>query len=416
MYFESNKDHKQNAIVERVNRTVGNYRLIADYNTRPELVTWFGKVVGQYNGALVAAKQVMKNNEYFSPWLTLVLVSVYIVLGGMQVIDEGSEGLSLGVFLTNMQIFDAIGKAYGSIYNILLTMQSSFNSLDRIVRILNLPIDTPLRMELDRKRREMTRQLRDEILAGKPNYKAFALDLLPIKVSNLKFSFPAGNAVPGLSTGTLEVKQGTLVALVGPHGEGKSTLLRILGGVILPPTGTCFVPSHLRVLHVGTDGPFCQGTLFKNVTFGCSEGDPDATPERVKCICSMIGMPAELMAYLDSDEVVAWPQVLSMTSRYMVSLARAFVFNPEVLCIHKPILSFDPAIGQRILGLFADYVHQKGLAQDPSKAYLRRPRTCIATVAKMNSVQAADQVYHVSAKSGIRLVPKHEVDFEMIAA
>lgn len=75
MYFESNKDHKQNAIVERVNRTVGNYRLIADYNTRPELVTWFGKVVGQYNGALVAAKQVMKNNEYFSPWLTLVLVS-----------------------------------------------------------------------------------------------------------------------------------------------------------------------------------------------------------------------------------------------------------------------------------------------------------------------------------------------------
>eukprot|EP00930_Biecheleria_cincta_P096259 TRINITY_DN88131_c0_g1_i1.p1 TRINITY_DN88131_c0_g1~~TRINITY_DN88131_c0_g1_i1.p1 ORF type:complete len:879 (+),score=147.93 TRINITY_DN88131_c0_g1_i1:104-2740(+) len=410
MHYESNKDRKETAIVERVNRTVANYRLIADYNTRPELVSWFEQVVAKYNVALVEAKQVMKNNEYYSPWITLVLVSIYTVLGGTQV----AEGLSLGSFLTNVQIFNAVGKAYGSIYNILLQMQSSFNSLERIVRILNLPIDVPLRMELGRKRRELTKQLRDEILAGKPDYKAFALDLLPIKVHNMNFSFPGGGPLPGLSTGTLEIKQGTLVSLVGPHSEGKSTLLKILGEVILPPCGTCFVPSHLRVLHVGTDGPFCQGTLFKNVTFGISEGDPDAAPERVKEICRKIGMPDVLMACLDSDEVRPWPQVLSMTTRYMVSLARAFVFNPEVLCIHKPILSFDESIGQRVLGLLRNYVDARGIALDDSTAHLRRPRTCIMTSAKMSSVQAADQVYHISAKTGIRLIKKDEVDFGMI--
>jgi len=103
-----------------------------------------------------------------------------------------------------------------------------------------------------------------------------------------------------------------------------------------------------------------------------------------------------------------------MTARYMVSLARAFVFNPEVLCIHKPILSFDEAIGQRVVSLLRHYVDAKGLALDSSTAHLRRPRTCIYTSAKMGSVQAADQVYHISAKDGIRLIQKEEVNFHMI--
>ena len=48
----------------------------------------------------------------------------------------------------------------------------------------------------------------------------------------------------------MSVPQGKLVALVGPHGSGKKTLLSLMGHMIFPNDGSIFIPSHLRILHV----------------------------------------------------------------------------------------------------------------------------------------------------------------------
>ncbi len=37
------------------------------------------------------------------------------------------------------------------------------------------------------------------------------------------------------------------MAVTGPHGSGKATLLRLLGHVVFPQDGSIFIPSHLRV-------------------------------------------------------------------------------------------------------------------------------------------------------------------------
>ena len=72
-------------------------------------------------------------------------------------------------------------------------------------------------------------------------------DKIPISVMNCSFSYAGENVFEDVN---FEIEQGTLVAITGKRSTGKHTLLEILGQVQVPPKGLCFVPSHLRVLHL----------------------------------------------------------------------------------------------------------------------------------------------------------------------
>lgn len=415
--FESDRNQKQDELVSRVNRTVDNYHLIADFNQRPLFVSWFEEVIKTYNSANTAASQVMKNNEYFSPWLTLIFACVYTRIGGGQVIDwKSGSPMSLGIFLTNLNIIYAIGNAYGSIYKTLLTMQSTFDSLERIVRLMNLTTDLNVRKKVNRCRREMTNQIRAEIRAKHESsgVQAIALDLLPIKLEDVQFSYPRGSSRLNLS-GKVEIQQGSLVALVGPRGQGKTTLLKILGGELLPNGGTCFVPSHLRVLHVSTEVYFVQGTLYKNLVFGVKQDDKDGELARVHKVCSDLGLDSDIHTYIDSNQVLPWKQILTHTQKYLVSFARALIANPEILCIHKPTLALDEKRSVALMSVLKEFVTSKGLDQDPATLHLRRPRTCIMTSAKFLGVETSDAVVHVCAETGIEVMKLEDVSAEMLA-
>merc|ERR1719203_1133768 len=95
----------------------------------------------------------------------------------------------------------------------------------------------------------------------------------------------------------VSMQQGKLIYILGPHGEGKSVLLRLLSGVTLPKVGDedeeplVFVPSHLRQLHVSSEPLFFEGTLMKNLTLGVREGDRDGARARVLKVCRRLGLP-----------------------------------------------------------------------------------------------------------------------------
>merc|ERR1719272_624704 len=146
---EAERNRRQDKLVTRVSRTVSNVGLITDYNVRPRFVSWYESYIKKYNSAAVKTAQVMNNNNYFSPLLTLVFACSYLLIGGSEVAD-GDKSLSLGMFLTNLKVIYAVGNAYGAIYKTLLTMQSCFVPLERVVSLMNLPIDLPARMALSR--------------------------------------------------------------------------------------------------------------------------------------------------------------------------------------------------------------------------------------------------------------------------
>jgi ABC-type multidrug transport system fused ATPase/permease subunit len=329
------------------------------------------------------------------------------------------------MFLTNVNVVKDIGECYGTIYETLLNMQSTVDSLRHIVWLMNLPTDLAQRAVACEARRLHTKHLRGDLVMRHPTKTSGLLDMEPIVLSNVNFSYEQGSGklTPRLrktqsyeTLGTkIEIMQGSMVTIVGPRSEGKATLLKILGGVITPPESGIFVPAHLRILHIAAEPYFYKNTLHKNLTFGLHPDNPAASRERVRAICVSLGISEVTLRYLEdptdcnSDECVQrWGLILSLTERHLLNIARALVFDPEVLIIHKPTLPFDERLSGRVLALLRQFVTERGIHLDPEQMTRRRPRTLIMSSAKIQGVKAADRILRVSKAHGLEELVKNK--------
>jgi len=407
--FLTDMNIKQTKLADEVQHTVATYRLQADYNVRSAFVQEFEGSVASLNAAVVAALQLEVNNNYFSLWLSNIFIALYSIIGGLQVIG----GASLGMYLTDLAIIAKIGQQWGAIYSVAVAMQTTFPALLRITRLLNMPVDIGQRKALSEFLRGKTMTLRANIRNQK--MPGIPLDLLPIQFEDLDFSYGPSEARLQ-HKGLIELQQGQLVSLVGRRGEGKSTLLTIAGGMILPTIdpnvqrSSCgiFVPSHLCVLHMSMEPVFFHGSMTRNLIIGVRGGEADSNLQRVRTICSRLGLPNKILDLIGTETNKAWGEVLSQTQRCLLTLARGLIANFEVLCIHKPTLAYDEDTSLKVLVLLKEFTTHKGVEQDPASFDLRRPRTCLVSSSKALGVEVCDCVLHVSS-TGFRIIDKEQI-------
>jgi len=415
MRWKLTKDHLKNKyerqvdVVNNLAETVDFYNIIADYSQRPAAADNFEEKVKNFGKANVDLLQVLENNHYAVPWLSLTVVVCYTLLEGPAVL-EGR--LSMGMFITNTHIFMEVGIACASIYMLGLDIQTVFPELERIVTFLNMETDVHERMELAEHRRGQTKAWRKALIAqGYGGEKNPVYDMMPIIVENVKpepISDFHAEHLGEIAPFSVTLDQGRLITLLGPHGGGKSTFLRVLGGSALPKLrqdARFFIPAHLRVLHVPSDPVLFDCSLYQNLTFGCSKEDAenDTDRQRVKGICLRLGLPEDLCAQIQDTDADAHMEFatlshISHTQKRLITLARALVTTPEVLVLHKPTLGMDAKAAKVILTTLRDFVDSRGLGQDADKFTLRRPRTCIYSTI-MNSgqeVDMADDVFSVT--------------------
>eukprot|EP00747_Dinoflagellata_sp_TGD_P083424 gnl/TRDRNA2_/TRDRNA2_162107_c3_seq1.p1 gnl/TRDRNA2_/TRDRNA2_162107_c3~~gnl/TRDRNA2_/TRDRNA2_162107_c3_seq1.p1 ORF type:complete len:431 (-),score=55.14 gnl/TRDRNA2_/TRDRNA2_162107_c3_seq1:34-1326(-) len=412
------RNRANDSIVDKINSTVRDYRLIADFNKRGWVVERFEKTIAEYNKSLAVLGKVMSNNNFFATMLTNCMVAFYALIGGQNVINGK---LTLGMFLTNIRVLGSIGSSCGNIYMILQEIQSVFPALLRVTRLLNLTSDVPKRGSMAHANAEESVKLRKDIRAemdaiGGTVKDLPAIDFLPVLLSDIRLQF--GKKELHFAN-TFKVCQGTLVGVLGKRGEGKSSLLKIFGGEILPPTdgpSNLFVPSHVRVLHVSHDIMFIVGTLIENLTFGCSKGDGDAREERVIQICEKLNLPQSIAQHIKSGEIHPWKEMVSSSQAALLSLIRAFVANPEVMILHKPTVSFEEVTSHKVFSILREYVLEKGLEQNRKEWGNRRPRTCVFSTNRTPQVKKfADVAFVITQHRGIQKVPLDDLDDDMIA-
>eukprot|EP00913_Durusdinium_trenchii_P003383 g3132.t1 len=88
----------------------------------------------------------------------------------------------------------------------------------------------------------------------------------------------------------------TKVALVGVHGSGKNTFLRLLSSRLLPDEGEIFVPTHLRILFVAQDPVLLDASVWENLTYGA----PNTEIDVVKGVLKMLQMK-NILAHLQAE-------------------------------------------------------------------------------------------------------------------
>jgi ABC-type transport system involved in cytochrome bd biosynthesis fused ATPase/permease subunit len=188
------------------------------------------------------------------------------------------------------------------------------------------------------------------------------------------------------------------VTLIGRHGDGKGTLLKVVGGVLLPTGGLVFMPPQLRNFYVTHSPVLFYATLLENLIFGLNENDKrkDDMFTRVLTICRRLGVHPEVIELIKDGEARDWSQDLSPSQRSRLHLARAFIANPEVLVMELPTALFDQRSAHNLLDVIREHVDMKGLYVDARHRVTARPRTCVLSTMRPEACNVADKVYVVT--------------------
>ncbi|KAK9793737.1 hypothetical protein WJX73_006441 [Symbiochloris irregularis] len=131
-----------------------------------------------------------------------------------------------------------------------------------------------------------------------------------------------------LSNASLSIQKGTLHMLLGPNACGKSTLLRVLGGLLKPDSGTFSVPSSIGYVFQNPDHQVVMPTVAADVAFGLGRQKLPAAEvhRRVLEALRLVGM---------EDCLERACHTLSGGQKQRVAIAGALVQNPQVLLLDE---------------------------------------------------------------------------------
>ena len=148
-----------------------------------------------------------------------------------------------------------------------------------------------------------------------------------------------GDTTEVLRDFSLEIPAGRFVAVLGPSGVGKSTLLRVVGGLLRPSAGTVRIDASkdkpLPVAFVFQDARLLPWRrVLGNVSFGLEHGQHTAQERRAKAATALA-----LVGLSGYDQ--RYPHELSGGQRQRVALARALAVDPDILLMDEPFAALD---------------------------------------------------------------------------
>ena len=180
------------------------------------------------------------------------------------------------------------------------------------------------------------------MLRAVPGQKDSAPPVLSVAIDGLRYD---GTAV--LDALAFDMAPGETVALVGPSGIGKTTLLRCIAGLERGYRGHIAAPDATALI-------FQEPTLL-----------PWRTCLQNLTIPTGIDRDGAL-ALLESVGLLgrgeAFPLQLSLGQQRRLALARAFAARPRLLLMDEPFVSLDPALVEDMMALFTTLKHETGVA------------------------------------------------------
>lgn len=179
-----------------------------------------------------------------------------------------------------------------------------------------------------------------------------------IELNEIEYAYDEGETI--LSQLNFQIQKGEWVALVGNNGSGKSTVSRLIDGLLIPKKGTVKVlgmemnedtvwkiRQHIGIVFQNPDNQFVGANVEDDVAFGLeNRGLPrEEMKVRVKAALEEVGM----WEYRKKE-----PSLLSGGQKQRVALAGVIAVAPDILILDEATSMLDPKGRQQMLALLED--------------------------------------------------------------
>ena len=347
------------SVSAKMEESVSGMKEIQSYSREGETRREFKQVNQSNMQANVQAGQVM---SAFWP-----AVSVFTAIGNFLVLYFGGTAvmngtLSVGLLFGFMSYLSRFFMPIQDLSGFWNSVQSALAAAERIFDIM----DTP------------------KGIMDKPD----AVDIPPIEghIEYRDMSFRYEDDTPVLSDVNLEIKPNTTVALVGPTGVGKTTMINLLYRFYDPKQGSVLVDGYdLRDIKLASlrkqmavvlqDNFLFSGTIMDNIRYG----DLDATDEEIIEVAETVGAHEFIMKLPEGyqTEVRERGGRLSVGQRQLISLARALLSDPRILIMDEATSSIDA---------YTELIIQQALDK------IFKNRTSIIIAHRLSTVRNADMI------------------------
>ncbi|WP_030545362.1 ABC transporter ATP-binding protein [Streptomyces albus] len=195
---------------------------------------------------------------------------------------------------------------------------------------------------------------------------------MSLNLTGITLTYPDGDTrLTALDRVSLDVPRGSLTAVVGPSGSGKSSLLAVAATLTAPDTGTVTVDgtpttgmtrsalTELRRHKIGI--VFQQPNLLPSLTAAeqlqvmarIDGRGPRTARNRAMELLEAVGL---------TDQAGRRPHQLSGGQRQRVNIARALMNDPTVLLVDEPTSALDHERGAAVIDLITRLTHQRATA------------------------------------------------------
>lgn len=279
-----------------------------------------------------------------------------------------TNGITYGTMTLFLQQKSKLSSAFSSVVSIIPSFLNSSVSAHRIRELVELP--------------------REVHIPESSKIDEFSEDGFIVKMENTNFAYKEGTQV--ITNSDFIARPGEIVALVGPSGEGKTTMIRLILGLIRPQEGDVLleaangekVPMNTETRHLFAYVPqgntILSGTIAENMRMVKEDATDEEIIEALKEACAWDFV--EKLPDTINTNIGERGRGLSEGQAQRIAIARAVLRNSPILLLDEATSALDVTTERTVL--------KNIVRQHPNK-------TCIVTTHRPSVLNLCQRVYRV---------------------
>ena len=359
---------EQTALIDEM---IGNQKIVQAFGQEKDAIEKFDEINGRLQTCSLKA---IFFSSITNPSTRFVNSLVYTGVGIFGALAAINGRLTVGQLSSFLSYANQYTKPFNEISGVISEVQSAFASFKRVVTLLEEP------NEVDEGTNEIV------------------LPIDKVEFRHVEFSYVKEQQL--ITDFNLTIKQGQKVAIVGPTGCGKTTMINLLlryydpvsGGIYIDDVNTLDIKKNsLRKAYglVLQDTWIFRGTVRENIAYA----KPEATLEEVIEAAKLAHAHSFIKRLPDGyDTVISATSGLSQGEKQLITIARLMMTVPDVVILDEATSSIDTLTEQKIVEAFN---------------YIMDGRTSFVIAHRLSTIQGADLII-VMNKGNIVEVGNHQ--------